>query len=462
MEEQSLAIAELTIDLGIGVRAQIYEDTVQEYMECLDDLPAVTVFLLPTGEKMLVDGFHRIEAARRLGRTHIPALMRAGTPQQAREQAIKANLRHGRRYTRQEREAAACAMLRLHPDWADNLLSRELHRTVSAPTIAKYRQRLEEQGEIPRQERLVGADGRTRPAAYQVTADSGGEAGGSPGAPPGAAPVDTAATWARERESLSGPVASLVLPAASPATTVSIPPLTWPLPAGARWQGGTDSTAALYGGAIREILATLPTASCHVVIATPPPPPSPEDEDGYIEQLCGLSREWARLLHPEGALFLFTLPHLAARVEVMAVRPLFRVLGVPIWAKPPYTATLEASAAPRSYLVASERIIFAESRAGSGQRPFQLVPQRPCTDVWTFLPPRIGGHLHPQEHPVELLEHILFTASVPGSVVLACYAGRGEAAEASLRLRRHCIAIEEDEHWAERAVVRLAGVELVV
>jgi hypothetical protein len=53
-------------------------DRVERYAGMLDDLPPVTVFRLPGG-LLLVDGYHRLAAARRLGRTTVPAEVRTGS-----------------------------------------------------------------------------------------------------------------------------------------------------------------------------------------------------------------------------------------------------------------------------------------------------------------------------------------------------------------------------------------------
>jgi ParB-like chromosome segregation protein Spo0J len=54
------------------------EDKVTRYAAILADLPPVTVFSLPEGY-LLVDGYHRVAAARLLGRTVVTADVRLGT-----------------------------------------------------------------------------------------------------------------------------------------------------------------------------------------------------------------------------------------------------------------------------------------------------------------------------------------------------------------------------------------------
>jgi hypothetical protein len=53
-------------------------DRVARYAGVLDELPPVTVFRLPGG-LLLVDGYHRLAAARRLGRTSVSAEILTGS-----------------------------------------------------------------------------------------------------------------------------------------------------------------------------------------------------------------------------------------------------------------------------------------------------------------------------------------------------------------------------------------------
>lgn len=56
---------------------------------------AVIVFHTGPDTMLLADGFHRVEAAHRAGRTHVEAEVRAGTRQDVLDYAAVANARHG-------------------------------------------------------------------------------------------------------------------------------------------------------------------------------------------------------------------------------------------------------------------------------------------------------------------------------------------------------------------------------
>ena len=66
-------------------------------------------------------------------------------------------------------------------------------------------------------------------------------------------------------------------------------------------------------------------------------------------------------LKPNGSLYLFAAPQLAARVEVL-VGKVFHVLNQIVWLKTTGTTNQRADRRMlRSYLTATERIIFAET-----------------------------------------------------------------------------------------------------
>jgi DNA modification methylase len=62
---------------------------------------------------------------------------------------------------------------------------------------------------------------------------------------------------------------------------------------------------------------------------------------------------------------------------------------------------------------------------------------------------------HPTPKPVNLAAHFVGLHTLPGEVVLDCFAGRAWVGEACVNTGRHFVGIEIDEHWAERAVRRI-------
>ncbi len=78
-----------------------------------------------------------------------------------------------RNMTVEERKIAAMHYIRRHSTHSDERIARVL-TVVSRPTVTKYRCRLEEAGEIPVHDRLLGDDGRlyTRPIPKKTSAET--------------------------------------------------------------------------------------------------------------------------------------------------------------------------------------------------------------------------------------------------------------------------------------------------
>src|SRR5919199_4163949 len=70
-----------------GRGEHVDEETVQRYAAAFDDLPPVIAFRTPQG-LLLVDGYHRCVAARRLGRATIAVDVREGTLTDALDLAV--------------------------------------------------------------------------------------------------------------------------------------------------------------------------------------------------------------------------------------------------------------------------------------------------------------------------------------------------------------------------------------
>jgi hypothetical protein len=71
-------VAALTGNALAGPSRHLDEDKISRYAQIFDQLPPVVVFETDDG-LLLVDGYHRVEAARRLGRTAVRAQVRQGS-----------------------------------------------------------------------------------------------------------------------------------------------------------------------------------------------------------------------------------------------------------------------------------------------------------------------------------------------------------------------------------------------
>lgn len=120
----------IKVDPTLNVREGLDEETVARYMECFEELPPVDVF----DGGLLVDGFHRVEAAKRLGLEEIEAKQHKGDRRAALVFAAIANTDHGKPLTQKERRAAAERLLD-NTDWSHVEIARRLG---TAPRTVDY------------------------------------------------------------------------------------------------------------------------------------------------------------------------------------------------------------------------------------------------------------------------------------------------------------------------------------
>jgi site-specific DNA-methyltransferase (adenine-specific) len=116
-------------------------------------------------------------------------------------------------------------------------------------------------------------------------------------------------------------------------------------------------------------LRTLPDSSVDLVCTDPPyfrVKPHWWDRQwssasSFIDWIGELTAEWARVLRPNGSLYVFASPQMGARVEVK-IGETMRVVNSIVWAKPRFSTKAEMfrKGDLRSFFPASERIVFAE------------------------------------------------------------------------------------------------------
>ncbi len=125
----------------------------------LDDCPPI---LVERSTSTVIDGVHRVLAARMLGRTTIAARFFEGTHEEAFLEAVRSNIAHGKPLTLAEREAAAKKVLAMHSDWSDRLVGDICG--LSDKTVGRLRKTTPD---IPQLSARVGRDGRHRPTDPQ-------------------------------------------------------------------------------------------------------------------------------------------------------------------------------------------------------------------------------------------------------------------------------------------------------
>jgi hypothetical protein len=140
-------------DAGAQARVETSDTTINEYATAMVDgatFPPVIVFFDGTNV-WLADGFHRVEAARKAGRTMIDAEVRHGNARDAILFGVGANATHGLPRTQADKRQAVERLL-LDAQWArwsDRKIAEAAH--VDHKTVAKIRRELAGGGEFPTQ-----------------------------------------------------------------------------------------------------------------------------------------------------------------------------------------------------------------------------------------------------------------------------------------------------------------------
>lgn len=114
--------------------AGVDEGHVRMLAGVLDSLPPIWVH---RETSRVIDGVHRVRAARELGRTRLAARLVGGGAADAFVEAVRANTVHGLPLSLADRKAAAATILRTHPHWSDRMIADVVG--LSAKTVAAAR-----------------------------------------------------------------------------------------------------------------------------------------------------------------------------------------------------------------------------------------------------------------------------------------------------------------------------------
>lgn len=137
-------LSDISTDKVTQMRANINRNAVLDYAELEEqgsEPPPIVLFGRFGVPKYHVgDGWHRILAKRKLGKTAIQAEVRDGSRRDAILYAAQANLRHGVRPTLDDRRKAVITLLKDAEwrKWTDTTIAKQCG--VSDRTVAKYRE----------------------------------------------------------------------------------------------------------------------------------------------------------------------------------------------------------------------------------------------------------------------------------------------------------------------------------
>lgn len=168
MTTKPLKISEIRIDGGTQSRVQLDESHVAELRLAVPGtLPPVSVYWDGT-DYWLVDGFHRVSAAREMGDPTIQATIKNGTRREAIRASLTANIGHGLKRSNADKRKAIDTLL-ADQEWSrmsDRAIAGELF--VDNETVAARRSVLQTGGSAS--PTRVGKDGSTRPATKATKA----------------------------------------------------------------------------------------------------------------------------------------------------------------------------------------------------------------------------------------------------------------------------------------------------
>lgn len=222
-----------------------------------------------------------------------------------------------------------------------------------------------------------------------------------------------------------------------------------------------ETGIALYNQCCREGIKKIASNSIDAIITDPPygcgttingKGLTPDDMKNLYPFYRALFKEWARVLKPQGEVYMFSdwrsnafyYPILA---ESLTVRN--RIT----WDK--------TSGPGNHYSYSTEDIFFATQQKG-------FKKNKKGRNLWKFpsfcagAKKRDGKKVHPTQKPTELLQHIIKSAvDVPkGAIILDCFAGSASVGVACKQLGHHYIGFEFNLDYFEIACKRLEAAQL--
>jgi hypothetical protein len=128
-----VAVADLV--MGVPFREDgLCLEHVERLVVAAGEWPPIVV---SRADRVVIDGSHRVAAARRLGFATIEAVLFDGSPEDAFVEFVRRNVTHGLLLTLAERKRAARRVLRSHPAWSDRRVAEVCG--LSPKTVGRLR-----------------------------------------------------------------------------------------------------------------------------------------------------------------------------------------------------------------------------------------------------------------------------------------------------------------------------------
>lgn len=274
-----LAVDSIRTDGGTQSRAQINWLTVTDYAADIAEgatFPPVVVYF-DGADYWLADGFHRLEAHKRLGLVEIAADVKQGTRRDAILYSVKANAIHGLRRTNDDKRRAVRLLLEDDEWWLWNDVKIASMCGVSSMFVGNVRREVKKERDAIIKQfnddlRLVERNGTT----YTIdTANIGKRA----------EPVDEPDA---QGDLLAAPVVDDDDEPATPEPEPVVPSLSIVPPAPPEFR--------ILHGDMREVMAAMEPGSIDVIITDPPYPRE------FVPLYGDLARLAAHVLKPGGSL----------------------------------------------------------------------------------------------------------------------------------------------------------------
>ena len=154
----------MTADLRLKEKYQVMPDMPPEQFEALKADIAERGVLVPIDvdeHGYILDGHHRYRACVELGITDFSTIVRPGLSEEDRRIFARKSNMLRRHLNRKQVRVLIAEQLKDTPTWANNRIAQVLG--TDSKTVKAVREGLERTSEIPKLDKLVGADGKTRP-----------------------------------------------------------------------------------------------------------------------------------------------------------------------------------------------------------------------------------------------------------------------------------------------------------